>query len=140
MPRHLRALKLALSRTNEQQLTNAMRSGDAEVLLAEVYPVERPFELLDNYVGELASIALEFVGEEAQDAVRNLRRLADLGGVSRSRAAKLIDVHRVRNALAHEYPDVIASRVVEAAEILGNELGAFLNEYTRWFVSALGDI
>lgn len=137
IPRHLRAFRLALSRTSEERLVDAMRSGDEEVLLAEVYPIERPLELLDNYIGELTMIGLEDAGEPLGSGVENLRRLAELGGVATSRAERLIEVHRTRNDLEHQYPDVAAAGIFEAAGILSKDISPFLSEYLRWFLDRI---
>lgn len=110
-----------------------MTSADEEVLIAEVYPVERSFELIDNYIGELAEIALESVAEAVGDGVENRRRLATIGAVSGALAERLVDVHRNRNALQHAYPDVAAAGIYEAAAGLADDVPRFLDQYLRWF-------
>lgn len=137
IPRHLRALRLALSRTDAERLAEAMRSGDEEVLLAEVYPIERALTLLDNYVVELAEIALDHVGEPRGSGVENLRRLASIGAVRRARIERLVELHRARNEVEHAYPDVVAPRIFEAADILSANISGFLTDYVRWFIRQL---
>jgi uncharacterized protein YutE (UPF0331/DUF86 family) len=134
IPRHLRALQSLLATTDEDRYSDAARSSDPDVLTRDVYPLERAFEIIGNYVVELAKSAVELIGLEPQDGVSNLRRLADEGALSRSRAAQLIDVHRTRNNLTHQYPDVHARMVFEAAEILERETGPFLRDLTRWLI------
>jgi uncharacterized protein YutE (UPF0331/DUF86 family) len=137
IPRHLRALQSLLATTDEHRYSDAARSSDPDVLTRDVYPLERAFEIIGNYVVELAKSAIEVIGLEPQDAVLNLRRLADEGAISRSRAERLIDVHRTRNNLTHQYPDVRARMVFEAAENLEREVGPFLRNFTPWFIEQL---
>jgi uncharacterized protein YutE (UPF0331/DUF86 family) len=137
IPRHLRALQSLLASTDEERFANAARSPDPDVLTRDVYPLERAFEIISNYVAELAKAAVVFLGLEPQDAVQNLRRLADEGAIARSRSDRLIDVHRTRNSLAHQYPDVRARIVLQAAATLEREVGPFLRDFTRWFSAQL---
>jgi uncharacterized protein YutE (UPF0331/DUF86 family) len=137
IPRHMRALQSLLATTDEGRYSEAARSSDPDVLTRDVYPLERAFEIISNYVVELARSAIEFIGLEPQDAVLNLRRLAHEGASSRSRTEQLIDVHRMRNNLTHQYPDVRARMIFEAAEILERETGPFLRDFTPWFIKQL---
>lgn len=137
LPRHLRALRLLLSRTTVEQLEDAMRSGDEEVLIAQVYPVERAFELIDNHIGELAEIGLEHAGETLGNGVENLRKLAATGVIPAALAKRLIGVHRARIDLQHGYPDVVAAGIYEAADLLANDVARFLSRYLRWLLREL---
>lgn len=116
---------------------SAARSDQTEVLIRDVYPLERAFEILSNYTAELAKSAIAFLGQDPRDAVQNLRSLADERAVTRSRAERLIGVHRTRNNLVHQYPDMRARMLFEAAEILERELGPFLRDLTSWFIGRL---
>lgn len=137
IPRHLRALQSVLATTDEGRYSDTARSSDPDVLTRDVYPLERAFEIIGNYVVELARSGVEVIGLEPQNAVLNLRRLADEGATSRSRAQQLIDVHRTRNNLTHQYPDVRARMVFEAAGILEREVGPFLRDFTPWLIKQL---
>jgi uncharacterized protein YutE (UPF0331/DUF86 family) len=137
IPRHLRALQSLLASTDEERYANGARSSDPDVLTRDVYPLERAFEIISNYVAELAKAAVSFAGLAPQDTVQNLRRLASEGAIARSRADRLIDVHRARNYLAHQYPDVRARVVMQAAATLESEVGPFLRDFTRWFSARL---
>lgn len=106
------------------------------MLTRDVYPLERAFELLNNYVGELVATAVVHAGREAGSALQNLRCLAELGGVAKSRAERLGAVHQARNQLQHQYPDVRAPLILEAAETLVTELRPFLRDYARWFLES----
>jgi uncharacterized protein YutE (UPF0331/DUF86 family) len=137
-PRHLRALQSLLASTDDERYATAARSSDPDVLTRDVYPLERAFEIISNYVVELAKAgAVDGLGLAPQDAVHNLRLLATEGAIARSRAERLIDVHRTRNGLVHQYPDVRARMIFQAAEILENEIGPFLRDYTHWFIKRL---
>jgi hypothetical protein len=46
----------------------------------------------------------------------------------------MIDVHRTRNSLVHQDPDVRARMIFQAAEILETAIGPFLPDYTHWFI------
>jgi uncharacterized protein YutE (UPF0331/DUF86 family) len=139
-PRHFRALQSLLASTEEEQYANAARSSDPDVLTRDVYPLERAFEIISAYVIELAkSGVVDGLGLEPQDGVQNLRRLAEAGAIARSRAERLIDVHRTRNNLVHQYPDVRARLVFQAAAILEAEIGPFMREYTHWFIGKLDE-
>lgn len=138
IPRHVRALQSLLAATSEERYASAARSSDPDVLTRDVYPLERAFEIVSAYVAELATAGVvEGLGLESQDGVENLRRLGRAGAVARSRAERLIDVHRTRNTLVHQYPDVRARLIVEAARSLEADIGPFLREYTRWFIEQL---
>jgi uncharacterized protein YutE (UPF0331/DUF86 family) len=139
IPRHLRALQSLLASTNEEPYAAAARSTDPDVLTRDVYPLERAFEILGNYVVELAKSGVEAIGAGPKDAVRDLQTLAAEGATTPSRAARLIEVHRTRNNLAHRYPDIRGRMIFEAAGILETELGPFLRDYTRWMIAQLPD-
>lgn len=105
--------------------------------LVRVYAVERPFELLDNYVIELATEGLVTAGvleagEDPGGGIAVLRRLRDANVISRARCDRLERVHRVRSEIQHEYPDVRSHSVHEAAQLLTAELPGFLADFARW--------
>ena len=138
-PRHLRALQSLLASTNDERYASAAKSSDPDVLTRDVYPLERAFEIVSNYVVELAKAGLvEGLGQEPQDAVQSLRLLAEEGAITRARSEQLVDVHRTRNNMTHQYPDVRARMIFEAAGILEAEVGRFLRDYTQWFIDRLG--
>jgi uncharacterized protein YutE (UPF0331/DUF86 family) len=138
--RHHRALLYAMGGFGEDfdldAFAAASASADPEEL-ARVYAVERPFELVDNYVVELAVAGLEAAGtlepgEDPGGGIAALRRLRDAGVVSQQRCDRLERVHRVRTEIQHEYPDVRSRSVHEAAYLLASELPGFLRDYARW--------
>jgi uncharacterized protein YutE (UPF0331/DUF86 family) len=136
VPRHLRALEFALEQfEDEDEFAEAARSKDPREL-GSVYAVERPFELLDNYNVELArrgliEACLRRVDDDAT-AKSNFWLLADGGVIPKTLADRLIDVHELRNQLAHEYPDVRARQVYEAAYALRAAVAPFFDALLKW--------
>lgn len=105
--------------------------------LARVYAVERPFELLDNYVVELGAAGLVEAGVyqpggEPASGITILRALRDAGVISTGRCERLERIHRVRTDVQHEYPDVRSHSVHEAAHLLVSELPGFMKDYAGW--------
>jgi uncharacterized protein YutE (UPF0331/DUF86 family) len=139
VPRHLRALEFALEQfDDEDDFAEAARSKDPREL-GRVYAVERPFELLDNYNVELARLGLVEAGLRAVDdtatAKSNFWLLADGGVIPKTLADRLIDVHELRNQLAHEYPDVRARQVYEAAHALRAAVAPYYDALVKWLAS-----
>jgi uncharacterized protein YutE (UPF0331/DUF86 family) len=112
---------------------------DPDVLARDVYPLERAYEILANYTAELARTALEAAGIEPESGPRDLRRLAEEGALEKARAERLVTVLQHRNALVHEYPDLRARMVYDAATLLERELGPFVRELTMWLVAGPPD-
>ena len=79
--------------------------------------------------------APESAGIEPERGPRDLRRLAKEGALGEARAERLVPILQERNALAHEYPDLRARKVYDAATLLERELGPFVRELTMWLVS-----
>ena len=130
--RHYRALVLGLDTVSADEFARAAREGDTESLTRTVYPIERAFEVVVNYVAELVALWLAEAGLPASSGPDDLRRLEAEGVIARARRDNLTRIHRVRNELAHEYPDVRARSVYEAAQLLAAELPGFFREYAAW--------
>lgn len=111
----------------------ALVSSTTADLNAAVYPLERPFEIVDNILLELAEEGLA-AAEKATgpDRPANVRRLRDLGVISAAQSERLIDCHRVRNDAQHGYVDIDPKIVYEAATILPDEALGFLRDYVAW--------
>lgn len=135
IPRHLRALRSLLAVVDADRFAVSSADVDPDVLARDVYPLERAYEILANYTAELARIALESAGIEPESGPRDLRRLAKEGALGEARAERLVPILQERNALAHEYPDLRARKVYDAATLLERELGPFVRELTMWLVS-----
>jgi len=130
---HYRALVLALERTSATDYEHALKTREAEALTQHAYPLERPFEILDNYVVELARAGLGLAGKDSAGAASAvLTRLQAEGVISEARRKKLRDVNDRRNELQHEYPDARSALVYEAATILVAELPGFFRDYGAW--------
>lgn len=136
VPRHLNGLRHALEAfATEDDYVEAARSRDPAVLLG-VYAVERPFELLENYMVELTERGLAAAGarEEGADpsAASSFRLLRDEGVLSKSLCERLVDLHRLRNDLVHEYPDVKGRRLYRAATELDATAREYFSRYLKW--------
>lgn len=130
---HYRALVLALERTSAADYEQALKTREAEALMQHAYPLERPFEILDNYIVELARAGLDLAGKDSTGtALSVFKRLRSEGVISEARQKKLRDVNDRRNEVQHEYPDARAALVYEAATVLVAELPGFFRDYGAW--------
>ena len=141
VPRHLRALAHAVDAfADEDDFAVAARSHDPDVL-ARVYAVERPFELLANYAVELARLGVVAGGlrdgETDATAKATFLLMRDHGVIGSALCERLIDVHDLRNELEHEYPDVRARRVYRAAREVESVVRDYFRRYLTW-LDALG--
>jgi uncharacterized protein YutE (UPF0331/DUF86 family) len=136
VPRHYKALGYALEQfASEEEYIAAATSKDPREL-ARAYAVERPFELLENYVVELAHRGLVETGtigaEDSTSGRENLRSLAELGVITKSLRDRLVRLHDLRNQLVHEYPDVKAHRLYNAAIAFLPLVHEFMARYLTW--------
>jgi uncharacterized protein YutE (UPF0331/DUF86 family) len=133
---HYRALALALDQISPTDYEEALTLREAERLVNHAYPIERPFEILTNYVVELARHGLDLAGKDSTgNATAVLDRLRAQGVISETGRAKLADVQQRRNELQHEYPDARAAQTYAAASALVAELPTFLRDYAAWLRS-----
>lgn len=140
LQRHFGALRHAMSGFGDDfdlEPYELAAASDDPVELARVYAVERPFELLDNYVIELGSAGLVAAGvyqpgSEPTSGIAILRALRDQGVISAERCTRLERIHRARTDVQHEYPDVRAHNLHEAAHLLVAELPGFVGDYQTW--------
>lgn len=130
---HYEALIAALEQTTPEQFQAAARLRGPAELNRHVYPIERGFEIVCNYVAELNEFGLRAAGIEPGDDRRtSLRLLAREKVISGARSRKLWAALSARNELAHEYPDVRAAGVYQAARDLVTEAPAYLRDYVAW--------
>ena len=130
---HYEALLLALEQTGLEQFQTAARLRRPAELNQHVYPIERSFELLCNYVSELNELGLRETGIEPGDDRRtNLRLLAREKVISGEQERKLWAALSARNELAHEYPDVRAAGIYQAARDLVAEAPVYMRDYVAW--------
>ena len=111
----------------------AVADGSSGSLVTKVYPLERAFEILVNFVVELAELGLR-LAEIVPDAssARVLKQLETEGVLSKSRRERLAVIYRARSEMQHAYPDIGAQTTYDAARSLLDELGGFLSDYARW--------
>lgn len=138
-PRHYKALGYALGTFADRAAYIAAATSADPVELAHAYTVERPFELLENYIIELAHAGLEAakVAADETGGRQALRALATQEVISNSLRDRLIEIHDLRNRLTHDYPDVKAETLYEAACALQPLVQEFMRRYLKW-LDALG--
>ncbi|MBA3383821.1 MAG: DUF86 domain-containing protein [Actinobacteria bacterium] len=132
MSRHFEALAYVLETTTEEQFVQASRLTDPERLSSEVYPLERAFEILCNYVAELNELGLAAAGLTPGDRPTNLRLLEREKVLGSDRTRRWRGILEARNQLQHEYPDIRAAGIYEAAAELAGDFPAYVREYVAW--------
>jgi uncharacterized protein YutE (UPF0331/DUF86 family) len=130
--RHYEALAHILERTGEERFVRAARLADPEELGHHVYPLERAFEILCNYVGELNELGLQEAGLTAGDRPSNLRLLEREQVIGSERARRWRGILEARNELQHEYPDIRAARIYQAVVELAGDFPAYIRTYVGW--------
>jgi uncharacterized protein YutE (UPF0331/DUF86 family) len=128
----LRTLQLALGKVSPSDYKDGVHSRDPGKLIEIVYPLERSFEVVSNYITELTGLALKELSTAPVDGIRDLEALAGEGVITKQLAEQLADIHRARNDITHEYPDVRASIIYPACEELSRLVHPFLRSYLRW--------
>jgi uncharacterized protein YutE (UPF0331/DUF86 family) len=131
----LKVIQLLLDEVSFDDYKASLRSRDTIQLARIAYPLERAFEVASNYVVELAQLALKEIGVASSDGLTDLRGIADANIISRRMADQLVDVHRARNGLQHDYPDVRASTIYRACEQLARLMPSYLRAYSQWLQS-----
>jgi uncharacterized protein YutE (UPF0331/DUF86 family) len=131
--KHALALKGILEGTTREAFAAAVADGSADALVTNVYPLERAFEILVNFIVELAELGLQ-LAEIVPDSssARVLKQLETEGVISKSRRERLAVIYRARSEMQHAYPDVGAQQTYDAAQSLLDELGGFFADYARW--------
>jgi uncharacterized protein YutE (UPF0331/DUF86 family) len=126
------ALKALLERTTREDFVAAAREGSVDALVTKVYPLERAFEILVNFVVELAELGLQLADVVPDgSSAKVLEQLERQGVISKSRRVRLVAIYRARSELQHAYPDVVAPSTYDAAQSLLGELGGFFGDYGR---------
>ena len=131
--KHALALKALVEGTTREEFVAAVAHGSPDALVTTVYPLERAFEILVNFVIELAHFGLQLaqIVPEGSGA-KVLDQLAAEGVISKSRRDMLAAIYRARNEMQHAYPDVGAQATYDAAGALLDEFGGFFGDYARW--------
>lgn len=145
MERHRDALEHTLAEIDEEGGREAFveaASSDEPRSLARVYMLERPFEVVQNYLAELVRFGLELAGltdrSEPLNAPRDFARLRDAGVISQEQCERLIDLQRARNAIAHEYGEAEPEEAYDAAQSLIAALPTFMSAYGPWLKTLPG--
>lgn len=132
MRRHFEALAHVLERTTQEQVVQASRLTDPERLSSQVYPLERAFEILCNYVAELNELGLEEAGLTPGDRPTNLRLLEREKVLGSDRTRRWRGILEARNQLQHEYPDIRAAGIYQAAVEIADDFPAYVREFVAW--------
>jgi uncharacterized protein YutE (UPF0331/DUF86 family) len=130
-----RTLQLILAEVSEVDYREALASRDPERLKNVVYPLERAFEIANNYVVELVALGLEELGQTSIDGATDLQAYRAQGVLSQRMTDQLAQIHRARNDLTHDYPDVRAATIYEACRAQIKVIPAFLRGYAKWLTS-----
>ena len=125
-------LALLLENVSQEAYREGLRSRDAEVLTTRVYPLERAFEIASNYTRELVALGLKEARLPSVDGPSDFRALSDERIISKPLSEQLIQIHAARNALQHDYPDLRATTIYEAAQLQLTALPRFLKGYVKW--------
>lgn len=132
MRRHYEALSYVLERTTREQFVEASRLTDPEQLSMQVYPLERAFEILSNYVAELNELGLDEAGLMPGDRPTNLRLLEREKVLGPDRTRRWRGILEARNELQHEYPDIRAAGIYQAVVDLAGDFPAYIRAYVGW--------
>jgi uncharacterized protein YutE (UPF0331/DUF86 family) len=132
MRRHYEALGHILERTTPEQFVQASRLVDPEQLSSQVYPLERALEILCNYVAELNELGLEEAGLTPGDRPTNLRLLEREKVLGSDRTRRWCGILEARNELQHEYPDIRAAGIYQAAIEVAGDFPAYIGDYVAW--------
>jgi uncharacterized protein YutE (UPF0331/DUF86 family) len=117
----------------EQFLAAALSTNAHERNRAAV--VERQYEVLLNWLGELAARGLaegQRLGVVDKTPGHPWERLAALGVISHESASRLQKVKELRDILGHAYPPANWRTLHEGVLILVDELDRYLASFQRW--------
>jgi uncharacterized protein YutE (UPF0331/DUF86 family) len=128
----LKVIQLLLDEVSFEDYKASLHSRDAIKLARAAYPLERAFEVASSYIVELAELALKEVGIAPSDGPTDLQAIAGENIIPRRMADELAGIHRARNGLQHDYPDLRASTIYPACEQLARLTPPFLRAYSRW--------
>lgn len=118
----------------EARFLAAVQSPDANER-NKVAVIERQYEVLLNWLGELAARALAEglrLGVVEKSPLHSWARLAALGVISHESAARLQTAKELRDTLAHAYPPANWKTLYEGVLVLTDELDSYLVGFKRW--------
>jgi uncharacterized protein YutE (UPF0331/DUF86 family) len=121
-------------RFDEQTFIRAARSPDARER-NRVALIERQYEVLLNWIAELAARALaegQRLGVVDKAPGHPWERLANLGVISHASAERLQDAKELRDALGHAYPPANWKALHHGVLVLAAELDRYLVRLAAW--------
>ncbi len=147
--RRIRAILQEIPTVREQLLVAMEEFGDgfpAPTFLAaarspdahernKVAVVERLYEVLLNWLGELAARALaegQRLGVVDKGDGGPWQRLAALGVISAGSAARLQEAKELRDVLGHAYPPADLRALHAGVRTLVDEVDAYVVRFARW--------
>lgn len=131
----LHALELILGEVSLEEYRAGLHSHEPRVLKEIVYPLERAYEVASNYVVELTALGLKEIGTTPVDGPTDFRQLRAEGVITQRLCDQLSSIQRARNVLQHDYPDLRATTIYEAAELQLKSIPRFLKGYAGWMRS-----
>lgn len=144
LPTERRALEAAMVAITPdfdlQQFTDAYNS-EREADINRVRLVERNFEVIHNFITEIAKFGLEITGDrnvnDQANAPRDLSELGRLHVITAQQQKSLIRMHDVRGGLQHWYPEMLGPDIHSAVEQLLQILTPVCSRLQSWFESSL---
>jgi uncharacterized protein YutE (UPF0331/DUF86 family) len=118
----------------EGRFLAAVQSPDANER-NKVAVIERQYEVLLNWLGELAARALaegQRLGVVEKSPLHSWERLAALDVISHESAARWQKAKELRDTLAHAYPPANWKTLYEGVLVLADELDPYLVGFERW--------
>lgn len=138
LPKHRDALDAAMAEFGQDFDLEALQAAAASedpVDRNKVAVVERDFEVLQNYLLELAERGLSEARRTGREAGTTgadpFERMAEIGMIPETAARRLIDLQGTRNVIQHGYP-VAVPALHESVNALRTELGPFVERFSAW--------
>jgi len=131
----VKVLKLLFDEVSLDAYRDGLKGKDPIALIETVYPLERAFEVGSNYMVELIELGLGELGIASKDGPRDIGAFVSQKVISASMGEQLVAIHRARNMLTHDYPDLKASVVYDGATVCVNVLPRFVQRYITWLAS-----
>lgn len=101
-----------------------------------VRTVERNFEVINNFLCEVARMGLQLVGDrtgsDQANAPKDFDALRRTGVISRRQQNVLIEMHEVRSGLQHWYPEMLGPTIHSAVGSLLAEFGPITRALALW--------
>jgi hypothetical protein len=139
--RALEAAMVAITPDFDLQVLTDTYNSHREEDINRVRVVERNFEVIHNFLTEIAKLGLELAGERRLDNMANAPRdfdaLERLGVITRQQRQALIRLHDVRSGLQHWYPEMLGPEIHAAVIELLGVLTPISSRLRTWFEDEL---